>query len=823
MEETCTYVDVVVPLPLEGTFTYSVPSVWAEKVQVGMRAVVPFGSRKIYTAIICKVHTDPPANVWTKDLLSLPDADGTPVVSSEQLVLWQRIASYYMMPLGEVYQTVVPAGLRPGSQTRVRINSGYEGDTARFTPLERALLELLSDGVERSVSALNRLAKTKNVLQHLNKLMYAGAVEMSEEVKKAFRPKMETYVRLADTLRSEDALQELFTRLKRAKKKLLLISCYIEISQFFASQSSEVTRELLLSRSGLSAEHLAELVKRGIFELYQKEASRRDSHHTSVELPPPLSSYQRGVYEQIVGCFRQKETVLLHESSFSDETTLYIHLAFRVLSEGKQVLFLLPEIALTEELIARFRAVFGPELAVFDSRLTGRERVEMWRNLQSDSAFRLILGVPAAIFLPLRRLGLVIIHREHVAAYKQIEPSCIQFRDMAVLMAGLQNARVLLTSATPSVESYANASAGKYGLVEIKRPDAVGELPQIVVANLKEAYRKRQMESHLTPELLESIADELRENRQVVLFQNRRGYASMLECRACSYVPRCPACGLTLTMHRAENQLVCHRCKFKLPLSSECPACGMPKMLEKGFGTERVEDELRRLFPHARTARLDADAIKTYEEYRKTLDEFEKKHIDILVGTQMLARGLPGEKPRLVGILNADNLMHFPHYKAHERAFQLLTSVATLCCGAKAGGKVILQSWQPTLPVIENVATLDYKQLFFNQMTERKLFEFPPFVRLVRLIFKHRQPEKLQRAAEQLAEVLRQKLQGAVHGPYEPAVQRKRDFYIKELMIKIKPALPREETKELIRKEIRRLVAQPAFRMLQIKADIDPE
>ncbi len=821
MDTLRTYVDVIVPLPLDGVFTYAVPAEWAGTVQPGMRVVVPFGKRKMYTALICRVHTTRPERHEAKEVLAL--LDNAPILRPLQWKLWQWMASYYMAAPGDVYQAAVPAGMKPGSETRVRANADFEGDPASFTAREQRLLDLLADGKEHSVDELNRQAGMSNCLPALKKLMEAGAVEVSEELAQRFRPKTETCVRLAASAQGEDALRRTFDLLARAPKQLDLLMRYVDLSRCLTPHPQEVARRDLLEQAHASPATLAALTSRGVLEIYHKEIGRLDASDVATRPPHPLNPHQQEALERIESLFRDKAVVLLHGVTSSGKTELYIHLILRTLAEGKQVLYLVPEIALTTQLTSRLRQVLGNRLGVYHSKFSDAERVEIWQKVLRDGGYDVIIGVRSSVFLPFRQLGLVIVDEEHETSYKQFDPAPrYHARDTAIVLAALHGAHTLLGTATPAVETYHNALSGKYGLVELTRRHEDVALPRIVVADLKEAYRKKQMEQHFTPELVARVRQALAAGEQVILFQNRRGYAPMVECPACSYVPRCPHCDVSLTVHRALHSLTCHYCGYTEPLPTECPVCHTPGLAAKGFGTERIEDEIQALFPGARAARMDLDTTRSRKRYEQILADFEAHRVDILVGTQMVTKGLDFEHVSLVGILNADNLLNFPDFRAHERAYHLMAQVAGRAGRRGKQGTVVLQTSQPEHPVIRQVVANDYAALFRTQCAERQQFHYPPYVRLIRLSLRHRDAAVLRQAARTLGADMRAVFGPRVFGPNDPLVSRIQNLFIKDILLKIEPGASLGEAKQRLRQLANRLLSDPAHRQLRLSFDVDP-
>jgi primosomal protein N' (replication factor Y) len=816
------YVDVVLPLPLANTFTYSVPEEWAEQVRMGMRVVVPFGKKKIYTAVIYLVHSVAPTVYEVKDIIYL--LDNEPILRRPQLKFWEWIASYYQAFLGEVYQAAVPAGLKLESETLIRINPDYEADTL-LNVRESKILDALSDGKTVKVSELTKVTELHNVMSTIKHLIDKGAVEVSEELTEKFHPKTEIYFRLTKESTEEDNLHMLFDKLNRAKKQLDVLMMYIDLSKcLIPNKQREVSKKELLEHTGVSDSVLNGLIERGALETYQKEIGRLDFSTIPTEKQYQLNEFQKKAYSEIEKQFLEKQVVLLHGVTSSGKTELYIQLINKVLSEGKQVLYLVPEIALTTQLTSRLKRVFGNRLGVYHSRFSDAERVEIWNNVLNDKTYDVIIGVRSSIFLPFRQLGLVIVDEEHESSYKQYDPAPrYHARNAAIMLAYMHGAKTLLGTATPAIETYYNAKTGKYGLVELDKRYENMDLPEILVVDTKEAYRKKQMESHFTPLLLEKIAKALGNNEQIILFQNRRGYAPYIECKACAYVPHCKNCDVSLTLHKTFNALTCHYCGYTEPIPAVCPACGTTgSFFTKGFGTEKIEDEMKLIFPNARISRMDYDTTRSRKSYEKILSDFEQQKVDILIGTQMVTKGLDFERVSLVGILNADNMLNFPDFRAYERAFQLMAQVSGRAGRKNKRGTVILQTSSPDHPIIGQVIRNDYKGMFTTQCEERKLFNYPPYFRMIQIVLRHKDPNILNQASNRLAGELRSVFGNRVLGPNVPVVSRIQNKYIKHILLKFEVEASAERAKEILRQITNQLLSDSKFKALWINLDVDP-
>ena len=816
------FVDVILPLPLGNTFTYSVPEEWADQARIGMRVVVQFGKKKMYTGVIYLVHSVPPTIYKAKDIICF--LDNEPILRRPQMKFWEWISSYYQAFLGEVYQAAVPAGLKLQSETQVCINPDFEAESL-LTEREGKLLDALSDGKTIFVSELNKITEMKDVMPTLKQLLEKGAVEISEELTEKYRIKTDTFVRLTDEAKKDDNLRRLFDELGRAKKQLEVLMMYIDLSKcFLPAKQREVTRKELLERTGASAAVLSGLIERGALETYLKEIGRLDVTDILTSEQYTLNENQQRAYTEIEKQFIEKKVVLLHGVTSSGKTEMYIQMISKVLAEGKQVLYLVPEIALTTQLTSRLKRVFGKRLGVYHSKFSDAERVEIWNNVLNDKTYDVIIGVRSSVFLPFRQLGLVIVDEEHETSYKQYDPAPrYHARNAAIMLAYMHGAKTLLGTATPSIETYYNALSGKYGFVELNQRHEEMAMPEILVVDTKEAYRKKQMESLFTPLLIEKIGKALQNHEQVILFQNRRGYAPFIECKACAYVPHCKNCDVSLTVHKIFNTLTCHYCGYTEPIPNICPKCGTPGSLStKGFGTEKIEDEIKLIFPDARVSRMDLDTTRSKKSYDKIISDFEQLKVDILIGTQMVSKGLDFERVSLVGILNADNMLNFPDFRAHERAYQLMAQVSGRSGRKNKRGTVILQTSSPEHAIIGQVIRNDYKAMYATQCEERKLFKYPPFYRIIQIILRHRDPNIVNQAANRLAADLRTVFGDRILGPNKPVVARVQNLYIKHILLKIENEASPERAKEILRQITDQVLADSKFKSLWVNLDVDP-
>ncbi len=816
------YIDVILPLALANTYTYRLPEEFAAAIRAGMRVIVPFGNKKIYTAIVYDLHDRKPENFEPKEILTVLDKE--PVVRKSQIKFWEWIAQYYQCTLGEVFKAAVPSGLKLESETVISAVPDFEAESPLKTK-EQQVLDILSAHGSMTVSELNREIDLKNVLPLAKRLMELGVISINEEVKERYKPKTETYIRLSEYYADSEKLETVFNGLNRAKKQLDLLMFYLHQSRFFVKNDrQEISRKELLEKSGTSLSILNTLLEKGIFETYQKEIGRLDaSRKITIQPIHPLTGEQQRAYREIMDQFKQKQTVLLHGVTSSGKTELYIHLIEEVLKIGKQVLFLLPEIALTTQLTTRLKRVFGNKLGIYHSRFSDAERVEIWNNMLNANSYQVILGVRSSIFLPFRELGLIIVDEEHENTYKQFDPAPrYHARNAAIVLAAMSGAKVLLGSATPSVESYYNAQKGKFGLVELFTRFEGIQMPEILIVDTKEAKRKKEMRLHFTPLLLQQMKNALERKEQIILFQNRRGFAPYVECKSCACVPKCKNCDVSLTYHKTTNQLTCHYCGYTIPVPEKCPACGNPALEAKGFGTEKIEEEVLELFPDVRVARLDLDTARSRKNYEKIITDFENGKIDVLVGTQMISKGLDFERVRVVGILNADSLLNYPDFRSYERAFQLMAQVSGRAGRKNNRGIVVLQTGDPSHLLIHQVKQNSFREMYDRQLEERQLFKYPPFHRLIYIHVKGRDFNVVDKAAGYLAQGLRSVFGDRVYGPDKPIITRIQNLHIKKIMLKIEQEASFEKAKQLLNDITAHTLANAAFKPVFIQVDVDP-
>ncbi len=801
-------------------------------VQQGCRVVVPFGPSKYYTGIVSRVHSCPPKGVKLKEVMGLPE--GGSVVFPDQLKLWEWVADYYLCPLGDVYKAALPSGLKLESETLVEL--APEADTTtELTGREAEVMERLKQRGAMSLSRLEKDTGRKYLLPVVRSLMDKGLVAVKERLKDSYRPKIETRVRLTPGMKGATMLHITLDQLKRrAPSQYTVLMKYLELSGYVPPEERtpgttddplEVSRAELARRSGASPAIIAALIKNKVLEAYDCQVGRLSPGDSDAPLRPPheLNPYQRQAYQDIKAVFLEKNVCLLHGVTSSGKTEIYINLIADMLAAGKQVLYLLPEIALTAQITARLRAVFGHRLGVYHSKFPDAERVEVWQKQLGPQPFDIILGVRSSVYLPFQRLGLVIVDEEHETTYKQQDPAPrYHARNTAIILAAGCGAKVLLGTATPSLESWHNAQTGKYGLVTLTYRHSGFSLPRIVPVDVKELSRKRLMQGAFSPTLVEAVRTALEHGQQAILFQNRRGFAPLLECHACGWVPRCARCDVSLAYHRATGTLVCHYCGYTQPVNRRCPSCGSNDVRSRGFGTERIEDECSTLFPNAVVERMDLDTTRSRQAYERIIDNFSEGRTDILIGTQMVSKGLDFRRVSVVGILDADSMLNYPDFRSYERTFQLMAQVAGRAGRHGEGGLVILQTRNVEHPVVEQVMQHDFQGMAAGQLAERQLFRYPPYYRLTYIYLRHRDEAALETLAPLVAELLRQMFKERVLGPDKPPVARVQGWFIRKIMLKIEAGADLAQARRLLRDIERTTLSQPGAAGLQMVFDVDP-
>ena len=817
------FVDVILPLPLQASFTYALPPEMDGQVQIGCRVVVSFGRKKFYTGIVRNVHYLKPQEYEMKEVSAVLDEH--PILVPLQFRFWEWLADYYLCTQGDVYKAALPSGLKLESETVVEYNPDFEA-TEPLSEREQKVLDLLAVEPEQTVTRLEKESGLKNILAVVKSLLEKDALFVKEELKRIYKPKTETRVRLTEAARNERRLHFFFDELQhRAPKQLDLLMKYIELSGCLGGREvKEVSKAELLKRSGTTPAVFSGLVDKGVFEVYQQEVGRLETVSQAVMSLNELNVHQQRAFDEIRASFREKNVCLLHGVTSSGKTEIYIHLIDEAVRQGKQVLYLLPEIALTTQITERLKRVFGSRLGIYHSKFPDAERVEVWQKQLSQEPYDIILGVRSSLFLPFQRLGLVIVDEEHENTYKQQDPAPrYHARNAAIVLASMCGAKTLLGTATPSVESWYNATeGGKYALVELKERYKEIQLPEIIPVDIKELQRKKRMNGPFSPLLLQYVREALEQKEQVILFQNRRGFAPMIECHTCGWVPKCKNCDVSLTYHKGLNQLTCHYCGYTQPVPRQCPACEGVDLRNHGFGTEKIEDDVKAIFPEARVARMDLDTTRTRTAYERIIHDFQQGQTDILIGTQMVSKGLDFDHVSVVGILNADTMMNYPDFRAYERAFQLMAQVAGRAGRKNKRGRVVLQTKSIDHPIIPQVMHNDFEGMVAGQLAERQLFRYPPYYRLVYVYLKHRNEQLLDVMAQTMAAKLRAVFGARVLGPDKPPVARIQTLFIRKIVLKIETNAPMARARQLLVQVQQEMVAEDRFKSLIVYYDVDP-
>lgn len=814
------FADLILPISAPGSFTYEVLPELEGQVGVGHRVVVNFGAgRKLYSGIIRRLHNDAPGLRSMKPVLSV--LDNAPVATPAQIALWERISEHYMCTLGEVMLAAMPGALVLTSGTRI-VSAGKEPHAWTGNARHDILLDALEQRHELDLDEVGKLLGLKDPMPVIKRMLEEGALMIAEEIGEKFTPRMDRFVRLAPAAAGEAELRTWFDKLEKAPKLLGLLMRYVEMSQCLSDAPQEVKREALTRSSGTTGEHVKKLVEKGLFEVYERTAGAPAPSSTQGK-PKELSPAQGKALEEILSSFQTRPVCVLHGVTASGKTEIYMELIAAAMERGEQTLYLLPEIALTTQVIGRLRARFGDRVSVFHSRLSPRERTELWLSMLNDPAGHpLMVGARSSLFLPFTALGLIVVDEEHDASYKQHEPSPrYNARDMAIVLAGLHGAKTVLGSATPSMESFFNAHNGKYGLARltVRHGDAV--LPQVVRVDIADAQKRKHMRGYFSETMLKGIEGALARKEQAIIFQNRRGYVPVWQCETCGWIPECEHCDVSLTYHKQRHDLRCHYCGRSYPPPVRCASCGSNRLRMLGFGTEKIEEELTLLLPEARIARMDQDTTRGKHAFERILTRFGDGAIDILVGTQMVTKGLDFDQVTVIGIVNADHLLRFPDLRAHERAFQLMSQVAGRSGRKRDPGTVFIQAREIHHPVIGLVVAHDTEGMYLRELEHRRAHGYPPFTRLVRFTLKHRLEERVAHTAEALAGALRPRLGDRVLGPEPPPVARVRDKHLRAILVKLDRNAYRNE-KDFMREAIDRLFAEQAHRAVQLVVDVDP-
>lgn len=811
-------IDVILPIPLKQTFTYEVNKDEARFLKPGMRVAVPFGKAKIYTGIVLNIHQQTPQGYEIKSIDQI--LDEFPVINEFQIQHWQWMASYYLCTLGEVLKAAIPNGFLLESETIITLNTNATIAVSELNDLEFLVLEALQSQPSLHINDIRSILDRKNVMGVLTNLIEKKYIVVQEEVHEKYRPKIKRFIKLSSHYSSQENLKDLLDTLSRAPKQREVIMTLLMLS---SKENKAIESVLLQKKSNSNSAVINKLIAKEILEEYFIQKDRVEFNLEKNAPIKNLSAAQTQALDEINTSFIKNDITLLQGVTSSGKTEIYVQLIDYAIKQGKQVLYMLPEIALTTQLISRLQNYFGEKISVYHSKYSISERVEVWNNVLDHKAkAQIIIGARSSLFLPFSKLGLLIVDEEHEPSFKQYAPSPrYNGRDSAVVLAKYHGAKLLMGSATPSLESFFNATNNRYGLVTLKKRFGNVLMPEIELVDVKEKHRKKLMKGHFSDRLLEEINEALKNKEQVILFQNRRGYSPIIECTTCGISPQCPNCDVSLTFHQYKNQLRCHYCGYHTSKMISCIACGNETLDSKGFGTEQIELELKELFPNHQIARMDQDSMKGKHAYAKIIEAFELKEIDILVGTQMLAKGLDFRNVSLVGVMNADNLLNFPDFRAHERSFQLLQQVAGRAGRTKKRGKVIIQTYNPYHQILQQVSTNNFEEMYQQQLEERYRYKYPPFYRMIKITLKDRSFQKMDKASLWLANALKMKLMEQVLGPETPPVGRVRNLFITHILIKIPKEQSLKATKNFITSMLKSFNAIKEFSSVRLTVDVD--
>ncbi len=825
-ERTTLFVDLILPVPIPNLFTYRIPYELNDQLKTGSRVIVQFGRKKILTGLIAKIHEVAPTQYEARYILELLDEH--PIITPLQLEIFYWIADYYMCTVGEVYNSALPSGLKLNSESRIQFNPEFNHAESKqdFSDQELIIIDLLAGDKTLNYADISESLGIANINKIIKSLLQKEAILLFEEVKERYKPKIEKRVRLAESyLNDKSALETLFNSIsKNVKQEDILLKYLQSVPVYMDRQKNEAgLSKKNFQEAGLSSSALNTLIKKNVLEEFDIILSRISSVD-NLDPIPELSEDQQSAYEEIMEIFKQKDTVLLHGITGSGKTNIYLKLIQDVLDQGNQVLYLLPEIALTTQIMSRLACIFGKRMSVYHSRFSANERVEVWNGVLNGE-FDLIIGVRSSVFLPFSDLGLIIVDEEHEVSYKQFDPAPrYHARDLALVLAQFHHAKTLLGSATPSIESYYHAQTGKYGLVALDKRYGEAQLPEFILADTRDERKKKLMQGEFSSILLKKIKENLERKEQVIIFQNRRGYAPYITCEECTWIPKCINCAVSLTYHQYSHELKCHYCGHREKLPSSCPACGVSKIKTVGFGTEKLEEELKTFFSEAKVQRMDLDTTRKKYGYQTIINDFEIGNIDILVGTQMVSKGLDFDRVSMVGVFDADRLIHFPDFRSYERSFQMITQVSGRAGRRAKTGIVVIQTANPNQEILYRIINNDYSNLYLKEVAERERFLYPPFVRLIRITLKNERKEIADAAATLLKNLLKEALTPfIVLGPQEPLISRIRNLYLVNILIKIERNKGKLSEIKAVIKEVSQLIYQNKdLKNTKIVFDVDP-
>ncbi len=825
-KKTC-FAEIILPLPIHGTFTYRIPFDLHEQINVGSRVVVQFGRKKILTGIIYKIHNNPPEKYEAKSILDSLDSE--PIINEQQLKFFNWVSSYYMSSLGDVMNAAIPSGLKLSSESHIQLNPSFDINALDddITEREEMIINQLISQQQLSYERIEELLGIKNISPVIKQMMQKGIILLFEELKEKFKPKYEKRIRLVDSFtHGEDALEELFQLLDKKPKQVDVLLKYLQAIPVLELQelNPKGIKKSDLIQTGISESSLKTMVKNGILEEFQVVIPRIDFSGDHKAHQFELSTDQQRAFNEIVGQFETHDTVLFHGITGSGKTEVYIKLIEQILEQGGQVLYLVPEIALTTQIIKRLKKHFGDNLGVFHSKYSDSERVEVYNGIISQR-YSFVIGVRSAVFLPFDNLSLIIVDEEHETTFKQFDRNPrFNARDSSIVLAQIHHAKVLLGTATPSMESYYNALNNRYGLVRLNTRYGNVQLPQIFPIDMKDQRKRKLIKGDFSSVLLEGLKENLENNEQTIIFQNRRGYAPFLSCDDCAHIPKCPNCAVSLTYHMYQNNLRCHYCGYKEPSPTHCESCNSNRIRTVGIGTEKIEEELNTMLPEARVQRMDLDTTRRKYSYQQIIEDFEHGNIDVLVGTQMITKGLDFDGVTKVGILDADGIIHFPNFRSHERAFQLITQVSGRAGRRDKPGKVILQTNNTDQYVIRKVAAYDFEGFYQAEILEREKYHYPPFFRLILITFKDREKAISWDGAQTYYQLIKNELgPQRIQGPTEPIIGKIRNQYLTELLVRLeRDKINLAAVKKLLLEKLMLLEGMKQFKSVRVVFDVDP-
>lgn len=815
--------EIILPLPLYGTYSYEVPTEYERIIQVGSRVLVQFGKKKYYTGIVERIHNDAPDYEIKKISCVL---DSSPIIRYPQLKLWNWISEYYLCSIGDVYKAAVPTGLKPESETFITLNQDFEcEDGIRLSEREAMIIMLLEEKKKLSISDIEKELKFKNTTQIISRMLESGIVAVNEKIIEKYRARRETFIELTIDQGEHESLHEFFNLTRRARMQEKAIICYLDLSGWLVpnAQIKEVTKSQLLKAADITPGVIRALIDKGIFRQVKKNINRFNTDSDDTIRLSPLSEIQKTALENIKAEFHNNQTVLLHGVTGSGKTEIYSHLIASSLKDGNQVLYLVPEISLTTQLTDRLRKILGDRLLVYHSKFSDNERVDIWKKILSSKEPMVVLGARSSVFLPFYHLGLIIVDEEHEGSFKQYDPAPrYNARDTAMVLAQMHGAKVLLGSATPSIETYYKGLNGKYGLVTLTERYRGTSLPDVEIIDMREQRKKKLVSGSLSSDLIKATRHAMEHGKQAILFQNRRGFAPIVVCRQCGWTPKCQNCDVSLVYHKQSNLLKCHYCGFTKTLPTLCPACGQNSIEIFGYGTERIAEEIHNLFPENKTARMDLDTTRNKDSYQELIENFANHETDILVGTQMVTKGLDFGDVQIAGVINADTLLNFPDFRSNERAFNMLEQVAGRAGRREEKGRVLIQTTDPSNKILKYVKAHDYNGYYNMEISEREKYSYPPFTKIINVYLRNKDAATVDRAAIFYTKKLREIFGNRVLGPEKPFVSRVALWYIQSIMIKVEATASMKKVKQILNSIYQQSASSSDLKSTQIYYDVDP-